>query len=426
MNETPLTAQEITREFSDITEMAEREQIKLTPEVREYLHQWMYIITRKVEKGLKVTKKDMQFMDDVKLWMRMAKDWQEKYPSIEEMLEIEEFQGLPPEFAKKMQENGISLQQWKDILHLAANVKITSAEDREETYEKDFDWISRTFDFEENGQIIMLKTADCSFYESDLTRLPDNFTVKQSLRLDSGCKNLTKVPKKLKVEGTLGLSGTAITEVPSDLEVTFHLLVQSMKHNFTLPPNMHLPADLCLEYSKYLEELPEGLVIGENLQIYECVSLKRLPKDIQINGDIWVSENLNEQVLTDAERLQEEGKIKGKIVYHESLDLSNSEKTKIPKRLQIREKLNLSNSQISSLPDDLEVGSLVLSGSKIIKLSNNLKAGDYIDLRNTEIESLPDDLKAFGLLLSQDCPDKLKKDAEKLKEKGNIEDINYY
>ena len=63
MNEKPLTAADINREFSDITEMAEQGRVELTPEVSQYLHERMGKILDKHKQQGAVTENDMKFLN---------------------------------------------------------------------------------------------------------------------------------------------------------------------------------------------------------------------------------------------------------------------------------------------------------------------------------------------------------------------------
>ena len=61
-----------------------------------------------------------------------------------------------------------------------------------------------------------------------------------------------------------------------------------------------------------LQRLPQKLRVKGDVSIV-ATSIKTLPNNLIIEGDLNISENLPEQVKIDAERLKKEGKIKGRI-----------------------------------------------------------------------------------------------------------------
>jgi hypothetical protein len=83
----------------------------------------------------------------------------------------------------------------------------------------------------------------------------------------------------------------------------------------SLPENLEVLGFLNLMNCKGLTSLPKGLKVGESLGLAGCTGLTSLPKDLSVFINLWLSEDLNEQVKKDAERLKHEGKIKGEILY---------------------------------------------------------------------------------------------------------------
>ena len=70
--------------------------------------------------------------------------------------------------------------------------------------------------------------------------------------------------------------------------------------------------ELMLGSKLNLQRLPQKLRVKGNVSIV-ATSIKTLPNNLIIEGDLNISENLPEQVKIDAERLKKEGKIKGRI-----------------------------------------------------------------------------------------------------------------
>ncbi len=74
-----------------------------------------------------------------------------------------------------------------------------------------------------------------------------------------GCGKLHRIPGK-RVYGSLGLSGTAIEELPEDLKII---------------------ASLTLKDCKYLTTIPEGTTVNHAVDVRGCSVLFRLPKSLQ-------------------------------------------------------------------------------------------------------------------------------------------------
>jgi hypothetical protein len=76
-----------------------------------------------------------------------------------------------------------------------------------------------------------------------------------------------------------------------------------------LPDNLSVGGYLHLGGCTGLTELPEGLKVGGDLHLGGCTGLTELPEGLKVGGDLYLSKDLNEQVIKDADRLKEEGKI---------------------------------------------------------------------------------------------------------------------
>ncbi len=76
--------------------------------------------------------------------------------------------------------------------------------------------------------------------------------------------NIESMPEKYFHKGELELYGELITKLPKILEVTDYL---------------------DLSYST-ITELPEKLIVGDNLYLYDCKDLKYLPDNLYVGGDL--------------------------------------------------------------------------------------------------------------------------------------------
>jgi len=76
--------------------------------------------------------------------------------------------------------------------------------------------------------------------------------------------DIESMPEKYFHKGELELYGELITKLPKILEVTDYL---------------------DLSYST-ITELPEKLIVGDNLYLYDCKDLKYLPDNLYVGGDL--------------------------------------------------------------------------------------------------------------------------------------------
>ena len=235
MPEQPNESPAHTEQMKEIHEILEEKKVLLTKEVEDYINQCTELITDKLVNNEDIYTEDMEFVEEVKMWIVMPEEWREKYPSIEEMKKANEVQDTYKEAGKRM----ISMKQWLDLLHVAESAK------------KDKEWIDETFTFPGSGKIEVggyLDLMNCT----SLTSLPDNLSIGVYLYL-SDCTSLTI--------------------------------------------------------------LPDNLSVGDNLNLINCTSLTTLPDNLSVEEDLYLTDNLNEQVKKDAERLKKEGKIRGEIKY---------------------------------------------------------------------------------------------------------------
>ena len=247
-----LNSQSLLDQISEIQSEAEKNKVQMTPEVQKYIRDHLEAVQQKLANREEVTVVDMQFMQDVRLWVSLPEGLRVKYRSIDEMYKAEEI--------RESSERRISLNQWLDLLHLA------------EAAEKDKKWIDETFRFPGGGRI-----------ETDIINL-------------NTCTSLKSLPAGLKVRGSINLKNcTSLSTLPAGLEAS---------------------RIMDLGGCTSLSTLPAGLKVKGVLVLEGCTSLISLPVDLEVGYNLYLPRNLHLQVIKDAERLKREGKIKGEIIYH--------------------------------------------------------------------------------------------------------------
>jgi hypothetical protein len=273
-----LTKSQVAQEqLDELNQTLEKEKVQLTPEIEKYVREHVRAVQDKLQAGQDVYENELEFIPIVKMWVKMPKEWREKYKSVEEMEESNEYNE-----AKKRR---ISLKQWLDLVH------VTESAGREK------EWIDEKFIFPGGGKIKVNEDLDLENC-TGLTSLPEGLEIVGALILD-GCTGLTSIPKDLKIGLGLHLVGCInLTSLPDELKI--------------------IHGGLYLEGCNGLKSLPEGLRVGYSLHLNGCTGLKSLPNELKVGGKLRLSENLHVQVKKDAERLKSEGKIRMGIRYIEN------------------------------------------------------------------------------------------------------------
>jgi hypothetical protein len=150
-----------------------------------------------------------------------------------------------------------------------------------------------------------LKFEDSLYLEHcPIERLPENMMIKGSLNICES--NITEFPEGLIVNGDLEFSDTLIKKMPQFMNVGgLHIdntKITELPENFSVTGNLHvwycddktvcltkLPKGLkvggSLRFSKNLySRLPEGLFVGGDLDISDQDNIKSLPKDFNVKG----------------------------------------------------------------------------------------------------------------------------------------------
>ena len=313
-------SQVIQDQLADLTQTLEKEKVQLTPEVEEYVRSHVRAVQNKLQAGQDVYENDLEFILKVKMWVLMPKEWRNKYTSIEDMETNEELKGATVSDVYETIKRDISIKQWMDLLHMT------------EVAEEKREWIDKTFLFPGNGKIETkgnFNLENCTgltklpeglkvggnLYLTNctgLTKLPEGLSVGRNLDL-TNCTGLTKLPKGLRVGFTLNLNRcTGLTELPEDLMVVLNLSLDGCTGLTELPNNLSV-SELDLGHCASLIKLPENLSIFRHLFLGHCTKLKKLPDELSVAGNLYLSDDLDEQIIKDAERLKKEGRIRGKI-----------------------------------------------------------------------------------------------------------------
>jgi hypothetical protein len=285
--------------IADLTETLEKEKVELTPEVEKYVRVHVRAVQDKLQAGQQVFESDLEFIDGVKMWVQMSKEFRGKYRSIEQLVGSDEY--------NESNKRRISIKQWLDLLHVA------------EAAEEAREWIDEQFKFEGGGSIRTVGDLDLSECEN-LLLLPENLTVGRNLNL-VGCTALTSLPGHLKVKGDLILTCcNSLKAIPTDLEVGRSIDLNQCAELISLPEELEVRGILSLRYCINLSSLPKKMKVGENLDITCCPGITSLPENLEVGRDLVVSFHLYDQVERDVERLKREGKIKGKIIRYKEIN----------------------------------------------------------------------------------------------------------
>jgi len=77
---------ELKDQLAEITETMQREKIEFTPEMKVYFDETLARFTEGMTRGEMPVKKDLdEFVNKLKQWIKMSKEYRERYPSIEAM-----------------------------------------------------------------------------------------------------------------------------------------------------------------------------------------------------------------------------------------------------------------------------------------------------------------------------------------------------
>jgi hypothetical protein len=173
---------------------------------------------------------------------------------------------------------------------------------------------------------------------------------------------------------------------PADMIVNGDLDLSNSKELTKLPKGLRVEGWLNLEFCTALKHLSEGLIIHGNLYMGGCISLTHLPDDLIVEGDLHFSGCIS---LT---KLPDDLSVKDSLYLGGCIALKH-----LPKGLIVRGWLYLMDcTSLTKLPDDLSVKKqLNLEGcTSLTELPAGLKVGDFILL--THPLHIPNTVKCDG------------------------------
>ena len=177
--------------------------------------------------------------------------------------------------------------------------------------------------------------------DSNIEALPEDCFFYQNLSLIN-CPYLKKLPDCcIAFSGDVNLCNCSFLSVLPDIKVIFgnlNIMGTPIKY---LPRNIKIGGCLVASGSK-LETLPEGIRIGEYIDLGNCSNLRSLPDGLIVNG---------------------------------CLNLAGSPIKQLPNRLMVGGNLNILSTKIEKLPDDLQVKGRVCGSKKLLeacKINDNI------------------------------------------------------
>lgn len=204
--------------------------------------------------------------------------------------------------------------------------------------------------------------------------LPDNLLVDGDLICYA---ESTKLPNSLKVNGSLNISDTKITEIPDECEFK-SLGIRGLKIT-KLRDNLEL--DNLRAYRTSLTVLPKGLKVKELLDIADT-KITEIPYDCEF-GSLDIS---GTKII----------KLRDNLTL-DSLWAIDSLLTELPKGLKVKDDLDINGTDITEIPDDCEFSCLSMKGTKIKKLRDNFVI-DSLYAMDSSLTELPKNLVVYGSL----------------------------
>lgn len=101
-------------------------------------------------------------------------------------------------------------------------------------------------------------------------------------------QNITKLPDNFTVKGWLNFMGHSVEELPKGLIVTGNLSCGHNKINY-VPSDIKLGGDLYLEDNK-ITSLPDNLTVGRDLVLIDN-PINKLPKGLKVRRDLWLPDH---------------------------------------------------------------------------------------------------------------------------------------
>ncbi len=436
----PNTPTSLTDQLADIKEALEKEKIKLTPEVEEYIKTHLHTIQDKIADKKDITKGDLAFIGKVKTWILMPEEWREKYPTIHDLEasgEMDNMQNAIWEANKRQ----ISIQQWLDMNRM---IDAVAADPNLSMYTTDID---KLFEFKD-GRIITINGRNdiVEIVDTDrFVRMPENFTIDGDLVIKN-CHSFAALPKGLIVNGDITIENcSSFTTFPEGIVVQKDIQIYDCHSLVELPDNMIFNKNLYCRNCTSLTHLPTGLE-ARSLNVDGCIALELSPDELN---------NVEELNIPECTKLMQNKKTLLPILWQKineqkikTLNLGgwDLEDEDMPGELNAENDLNFDMCKglinpatkiiskgcvlfrgcesLQSLAEGIDVeSSLYLDNCKSLQtLPRNVRVGGNLTLFGCEsLESLPDDLIVESILyLPKNPSEKLIQDAKELVKKGQV------
>jgi hypothetical protein len=241
---------------------------------------------------------------------------------------------------------------------------------------------------------------------------------KKSIEIEIDGQSLQKYPRHLEAAHDVSLKGM-FKKIPETLIVGESLDLYGSR-KITLPEDLTIKGYLNLTWSE-IEELPKGLTIEGFLNLDHSFKLKKLPSDLKVGTNVYMSQSSVEEVTASFQGLHAsfselkhmadnlsfgeliiQGcnkliKLPENLRVYSRFDAKDTIFSEVPKSTVIRTSGEVSfenNNNLVSLPDNIMCSKLILRGCKNLKtLPKGMVISSYLDLTDTGVTFLPEDLQ---------------------------------
>ena len=90
-----ITLADLQHELQEIAERAEKEKIKIPPEIRTFIREHLELVFEKLKNKKNLYPKDFDFIDDLRKWTSLPEEWRLHLNSIDEMKSNRSYLLLP-------------------------------------------------------------------------------------------------------------------------------------------------------------------------------------------------------------------------------------------------------------------------------------------------------------------------------------------
>ena len=174
------------------------------------------------------------------------------------------------------------------------------------------------YTIEQLNEIMEENNGNLNLFHTNITKLPDNLTVKGFL--DLSCTNITQLPDNLTINGSLYLCHTKISQLPNNLTLNGNLSLFYSPIT-KLPNNLTVRRSLNLAYTP-ITKLPSNLTVGGYLAI-KNTNITEIPSSLKVGRDL-LSDTL---LLPPENRLKNGTYVENNYLYADNI-LTHIKKTK--------------------------------------------------------------------------------------------------